>query len=72
MNATNAMSVATETTAADLDATENNAASPSTTDEESNTDTTGAASGEFSGSAAPAGPDLSTTEEQDIISNGWK
>lgn len=29
-------------------------------------------SGEFSGSSAPAGPDLSTSEEQVLISGGWK
>ena len=29
-------------------------------------------SGEFSGSSAPAGPDLSTSEEKDLISGGWK
>lgn len=28
--------------------------------------------GEFSGSATPAGPDLTPTEEEDLISGGWK
>lgn len=28
--------------------------------------------GEFSGSPAPAGPDLTTSEEQDAIARGWK
>jgi len=28
--------------------------------------------GEFSGSSTPAGPDLTTGEEQDVISSGWK
>ncbi len=71
-NAANATTVAAGTTPVDPDVTENNAASPTATDEDSNTDTTGATSGEFSGSAAPASPDLSTTEEKDVISNGWK
>jgi hypothetical protein len=29
-------------------------------------------SGEFSGSSAPAGPDLTASEEKDLISSGWK
>ena len=32
---------------------------------------TDAGSGEFSGSSTPAGPDLSVSEEQDLISGGW-
>jgi len=33
---------------------------------------TDSGSGEFSGSSAPAGPDLTSSEEQNIISSGWK
>jgi hypothetical protein len=31
-----------------------------------------ATGGEFSGSPQPAGPDLTATQEKDLISSGWK
>jgi hypothetical protein len=38
-------------------------------DDATSTESTGA---EFSGSSTPAGPDLTTSEEKDLISGGWK
>jgi hypothetical protein len=66
------MIVASDTTTVDPATTGNEAVSPTTTAEDTDAERTGVASGEFSGSAAPAGPDLSATEEKDVISSGWK
>ena len=48
------------------------ASGDSTGAEDADTTSTDADSGEFSGSSTPAGPDLTASEEQDLISGGWK
>jgi hypothetical protein len=40
--------------------------------EDADATSTDAASGEFSGSSTPAGPDLTVSEEEVLISGGWK
>ncbi len=42
------------------------------TTEDADATSTDSAVGEFSGSSTPAGPDLTASEEQDLISGGWK
>ena len=64
--------VANETLAANSTSVEDGTtASDDSTATGTDATSTDSAGGEFSGSSTPAGPDLTTSEEQDLISGGW-
>ena len=64
--------VAAGTEPVDPKAPENDASAKADTPEKPNDTEAGATAGEFSGSPQPAGPDLTASEEKDLISSGWK
>jgi hypothetical protein len=66
------IAVATDTTALDEATASNDDTAGSGTSGETGGESASADDGEFSGSAAPSGPNLSSSEERDIIVNGWK
>ncbi|MGR3716536.1 MAG: hypothetical protein ACU0B1_07315, partial [Thermohalobaculum sp.] len=69
---TNDIAVANETLAANsTPVADGTTASDDTTATDADATSTDSAGGEFSGSSTPAGPDLSVSEEQDLISGGW-
>jgi hypothetical protein len=49
-----------------------NQSGASTSTDDADATSTDDAGNEFSGSSAPAGPDISASEEKDLISKGWK
>ncbi|MHA1555044.1 MAG: Hint domain-containing protein [Alphaproteobacteria bacterium] len=64
--------LAANTTSGEGGTTASSGATGAESTEDTDATSTESGSGEFSGSPAPAGPDLSASEEQDIISGGWK
>jgi hypothetical protein len=64
--------LATDSTSVDGGTTESESSDGADTTNDADATSTDSAGGEFSGSSAPAGPDLTASEEQDLIAVGWK
>jgi hypothetical protein len=64
--------LATDSTFVDGGTTESESSDGADTTNDADATSTDSAGGEFSGSSAPAGPDLTASEEQNLIAVGWK
>ncbi len=64
--------LATDTTSVDGGTTESESSDGADTTNDADATSTDSAGDEFSGSSEPAGPDLTASEEQDLIAVGWK